>query len=412
MLSVCLATLALLALASFPSSNKFRPLVVMTPLVILFGDKLLKWHCLSPIASLIAAVVILSPTLLTYFPRKGNNANHSTTTLNPIWETLSPREAEVVKMLLAGNTQEEIAQALGIKSSTVSTYRHRALDKLGLSSISEIDVYEDTNSNHLDPHAFTINPLIPWGILLSLATFSSLASIVQSLGLILPMVLCAIAVCSGATLLCNQSNASSANGLCMVSGISTAAVFRSVALGQLPFWLSLLIAFIPPAILLWRLNREGLELSPFPISDALAVFAIGSTVGLVTGPVSSDVVNVQLGGTFLINWQVMSLFESAISAGSLALLANMVVDGSYVLDGALDEKRAIHLLQSHGLSELESRILVLIAQGMQSDAIEKSLSVAHGTVNSSRLRGYRILGIHSRVELTKLLCLGNESTES
>lgn len=315
-------------------------------------------------------------------------------------------------MLLAGNTQEEIVQALGIKSSTVSTYRHRALDKLGLSSINEIDVYEDTNSNHLDPHAFTINSLIPWGILLSLATFSSLASIVQSLGLILPMVLCAIAVCSGAILLCNQSNASSANGLCMVSGISTAAVFRSVALGQLPFWLSPLIAFIPLAVLLWRLNREGIELFPFPISDALAVFAIGSTVGLVIGPASSDVVNIQLGGTFLINWHVISLFESTISAGSLALLANMVVDRSYVLGGALDEKRAIYLLQSHGLSELESRILVLIARGMQSDTIEKSLSVAHGTVNSSRLRGYRILGIHSRVELTKLLYLGSKSAKS
>lgn len=90
----------------------------------------------------------------------------------------------------------------------------------------------------------------------------------------------------------------------------------------------------------------------------------------------------------------------------------MVVDRSYVLDGALDEKRAIHLLQSHGLSELESRILVLIARGMRSDAIEKSLSVAHGTVNSSRLRGYRLLGIHSRVELAKLLCLGSESAGS
>lgn len=412
MLSVCLAALALLALASFPSNCKFRPLVVMTPLVILFGYTLFKWHCLSPIASLIAAFVVLSPTLLTIFPRKGNNANHSTTTLDPIWEALSPREAEVVKMLLDGNTQEEIAQALGIKSSTVGTYRHRALDKLGLSSISEIDVCEDANSSQPDPHAFTINPLMPWGILLSLATFSSLASLVQSLGLILPMLLCTIAVCGGALLLCNQSNDSSASGLCLVSGMSTAAVFRSVALGQLPLWLSLLIAFVPLAVLFWRLNREGLELSPFPIGDVLVVFAIGSTVGLITGPVSSDVVNVQLGGTFLINWQVISLFESATSAGSLALLANMVVDRSYVLDGTLDERRAIHLLQSHGLSELESRILVLIARGMQSDAIEKSLSVAHGTVNSSRLRGYRLLGIHSRVELAKLLCLGSESTGS
>lgn len=61
------------------------------------------------------------------------------------------------------------------------------------------------------------------------------------------------------------------------------------------------------------------------------------------------------------------------------------------------------------LPELEARALVLIAQGKDSATIARELNVARGTVSSYRMRGYRALGIRSRVELAALLASGISS---
>jgi DNA-binding CsgD family transcriptional regulator len=47
---------------------------------------------------------------------------------------LSEREAEVIKQVARGHTNQEIADQLSLSVKTVETYRGRAMEKLGLSS--------------------------------------------------------------------------------------------------------------------------------------------------------------------------------------------------------------------------------------------------------------------------------------
>jgi len=51
---------------------------------------------------------------------------------------LSPREREVVRLLSQGYSLRAIAERLGISEKTASTYKTRALDKLGLESLPEL----------------------------------------------------------------------------------------------------------------------------------------------------------------------------------------------------------------------------------------------------------------------------------
>ena len=50
--------------------------------------------------------------------------------------TLSPREAQIIKMLWNDHTQKEIYRTLGISRWTVQTYIYRARKKLGADTIT------------------------------------------------------------------------------------------------------------------------------------------------------------------------------------------------------------------------------------------------------------------------------------
>lgn len=60
-------------------------------------------------------------------------------------EQLSEREFEVLTMLSRGMTLKEVAETMNISSKTVTTYRARLMDKLGLTTTSEIIRYAMEN---------------------------------------------------------------------------------------------------------------------------------------------------------------------------------------------------------------------------------------------------------------------------
>lgn len=60
-------------------------------------------------------------------------------------------------------------------------------------------------------------------------------------------------------------------------------------------------------------------------------------------------------------------------------------------------------LLAHGLSETQADVLALVAAGRNSAEIAERLAIASGIVSSARANGYRMLGVHSREELTALL---------
>jgi DNA-binding NarL/FixJ family response regulator len=58
---------------------------------------------------------------------------------------LSPREAEVFGFLAQGHTVSHIAQVLQLSVKTVSTHKSRMMERLGLTSLSELIQYAITN---------------------------------------------------------------------------------------------------------------------------------------------------------------------------------------------------------------------------------------------------------------------------
>lgn len=63
----------------------------------------------------------------------------------PPHEQLSDREFEVMKLIAAGKTVSEIADAISLSVKTVSTYRGRILKKMGLNTNAELTYYAVRN---------------------------------------------------------------------------------------------------------------------------------------------------------------------------------------------------------------------------------------------------------------------------
>ncbi|TDV09310.1 response regulator transcription factor [Paraburkholderia caballeronis] len=59
---------------------------------------------------------------------------------------LSPREIEVLQYLARGMSNKSIAARLGLSDKTVSTYKTRVLDKLGVSSLAALIEYATLNN--------------------------------------------------------------------------------------------------------------------------------------------------------------------------------------------------------------------------------------------------------------------------
>ena len=59
----------------------------------------------------------------------------------PVHETLSDREYQVMLMIASGKTVKEIADDMYLSVKTVSTYRVRALSKMGMKNNSEFTYY-------------------------------------------------------------------------------------------------------------------------------------------------------------------------------------------------------------------------------------------------------------------------------
>jgi two-component system, NarL family, invasion response regulator UvrY len=59
----------------------------------------------------------------------------------PIHETLSDREYQVLRMIASGKTLQGIADELSLSVKTISTYRSRILEKMGMNNNAELTHY-------------------------------------------------------------------------------------------------------------------------------------------------------------------------------------------------------------------------------------------------------------------------------
>lgn len=63
----------------------------------------------------------------------------------PLHETLSDREYEVMCMIASGKTVKDIAEELSLSVKTISTYRARILDKMGMKNNAQLTHYTIQN---------------------------------------------------------------------------------------------------------------------------------------------------------------------------------------------------------------------------------------------------------------------------
>ena len=78
----------------------------------------------------------LADVLVTHLRNTHDGAPH---------ELLSEREFEVLRLIASGKTVTEIAVVLGVSDKTISTYRARVLEKMGLKTNAEITRYAFAN---------------------------------------------------------------------------------------------------------------------------------------------------------------------------------------------------------------------------------------------------------------------------
>lgn len=89
-------------------------------------------------ASILHAIVSKHIELTQNLVPEHNRAELLWHRLEQLCDSLTERETEVCVLALQGKTNAEIGVALGIQPSTVSTLRHRAYDRLGVSNLVEI----------------------------------------------------------------------------------------------------------------------------------------------------------------------------------------------------------------------------------------------------------------------------------
>jgi DNA-binding NarL/FixJ family response regulator len=61
-------------------------------------------------------------------------------------EALSDREFEVLRLIASGKTVSEVANVLSLSESTISTYRSRILEKMGMKTNAELTYYGIRNN--------------------------------------------------------------------------------------------------------------------------------------------------------------------------------------------------------------------------------------------------------------------------
>lgn len=124
-------------------------------------------------------------------------------------------------------------------------------------------------------------------------------------------------------------------------------------------------------------DRFGVE-----VSVVLLVLGVEALIGVVIGT-----------NVFL---QRMKFVSEAPMPGEQSAAPTLDIDSLFRLRCLVAQKK-------YGISERELDVLVLLARGYSSSAIQEELCIASGTVNSHTRNIYAKLGVHSKAEVISLI---------
>lgn len=316
---------------------------------------------------------------------------------------LSQREQEVIGLLLAGKSQSEVAVSLELKPSTVGTYRRRAIEKLEVSSLDELRTNPITNIESNDSADKNWLPMA-WGVLAGMILLARYGGLEMcSLISAMATIACVLLAPDPA----READVSLVSICAAAFFLTEGIILRALAVGFLSTWNGLIVLVVPITVAVAASQLQGYEIGKCALPKRTYAWIPLLVLGLCIGPMSPDVIRVTYLG-IPIEWPSVLTIALITTTSAASVMTFLLMEEGSCQTLHCDRERGLHALQGRGLSELESAVLLEIAQGEKPARIAENLCIAKGTVNSYRFRGYKRLGIHTRLELIQLLDAGEK----
>lgn len=312
---------------------------------------------------------------------------------------LSERELEVACGLACGHSVAEIAQELGVSASTVSTYRARAYEKLGVETNAQL-VASLTRPSSQPGFEDAQKPifrsrLLPGVALAAACIAGCLCGCYGDDGALVAYNVALVA--AGALLIAvglirigeeGQSLGHSLAGVLVGLSMSAVLVLSSRAPGGfLGVALSAFVLAISVAESVWA-AQEGLGSRQ----------ALGAGLGLLA------MISVSYSGRYISPWMLLCFTLACIAAAAVLLWVGARSRRGKLVEKTLDgEVRARLYLEGRGLSSLEVGVALMAARGATATETALALSVSPSSVAAYRSRGLKKLGVEGIVELRELL---------
>lgn len=323
---------------------------------------------------------------------------------------LTDREREVVNCLSEGRTQAEIAKTLGISPSTVSTYRARALKKLGVDTL-EIDPLS-RSATHRPPYPSPAQLAFPVALLAGASILLSGAASLTDKGPDLRILACTIVavVPFVARITGQRPDAESCPGeheyLGALLSLATALLARELLIWRdsLPLALGLFAGCLV-IISSSKMRRGRICTAPDVWKGGLFDDAVFSATLLLRQFPGNDVTAVRIGPVGITSAGTALTLSVALLAFLFWLLSAQFLPAGelpQIANTDLDARRCNFLL-AKGLNQTQARVALDIAKGLSSSQIAAREHLSSGSINSARLVAYRKLGINSRRDLVAVL---------
>lgn len=341
----------------------------------------------------------------------------------PDLSPLSPREREAVEGRLAKKSSAEVAEQMGVSSSTVRNLQARAIKKLGVSSLDELDADgrasvqgEPKPTSETTSHALTFAyPILATAICFSCVVGScaggwtavALAGEATS-----ALALAVIAAAGGSWASASLIPTAAICGASLLAGVCVATI--AVLVPPLVASASCMAFVFLLAVAAPIVGRMGFTpLGRGDMRTPATVFA-SCGAGIIVG--SALVQPLLVGGELLALADSMAGVAAVASLASLALAAIVVSGGislATIVRGVLAHRelsrvraqapsfddRVRALCRLHGLNDTCADVVVQLLNGASGPQICESLHIAPGTLNSAKREVYRVFGIHSAAGL-------------
>lgn len=314
---------------------------------------------------------------------------------------LSERELEVACGLACGHPVAEIAQELGVSASTVSTYRARAYEKLGVETNAQLVASltrpsSQPNLEDAQKPKFR-SRLLPGVALAAACVAGCLCGCYGCYGGDDALVAYNVALVAAGALLVpvglvrigegGQSLGYSLAGALVGLSMSAVLVLSQDPRGFLGAVLLTVAIAISVAESAWA-TQEGLGSQQ----------ALGAGLGLLA------MSSVSYSGRCINPWMLLCFTFASIAAAAVLLWVGARNRRGKLVENTLDgEVRVRSYLEGRGLSSLETGVALMAARGATATETALALHMSPSSVAAYRSRGLKKLGVEGVAELRELL---------